>query len=467
MDIYKQDASTLADQVRNGDLSAKEVLEATLERIERFNEELNAIIHLDVDAARDQAATVDAKVANGEDPGTFAGVPIGIKELENVKGWPATGGSVPHKDKIAERDSVHVERLRNAGAVIVGLTASPEFGSTAYTRTLLHGTTRNPWNLERTPGGSSGGSAAAVAAAILPIATASDGGGSIRIPASYSGLVGAKGTFGRVPKGGSADASHTTALGCVSRTVRDTARYWDIVVGPHERDPYSLPHPGLSYETTIDAPIPQLRVTWSDDLGYQKSSAEILRIVRDAADALAMEAKWTWTDRKVELKDMSVAWGLFNHPSTWLDVRDYWPDRADDFTPPIRAGVQDAERRFNLDEVARAYARRHENNVILAEVFDDTDVIITPTTGTTAFRAEGPMPTEIDGEKIKPMHSIYTYPFNVSGHPAVSVPCGVDADGLPVSLQLVGRRHSDHVLLQLAAALERARPWQQIAPAYE
>jgi aspartyl-tRNA(Asn)/glutamyl-tRNA(Gln) amidotransferase subunit A len=467
MDIHKLDASEIADKVRAGDVSAKEVLEAVTERIERFNEDLNAIIHLDLDGARAQAARIDEAIAQGNDPGPLAGVPLGIKELESVEGWPATHASVPHKDKIAARDSVQTARLRQAGAVIVGLTASPEFGSTAHTRTFLHGTTNNPWNLERTPGGSSGGSAAAVAAAILPIATASDGGGSIRIPASYSGLVGAKGTFGRIPKGDGPESSHTTSLGCVSRSVRDTARFWDCVVGADERDSYSLPHPGLSYEETLKDAIPQLRATWSSDLGFGLSGNEVATIAHDAADVLVEATPMTWVDRLVELKDMSVAWGLFNHPGTWLDVKDYWPDRADDFTPPIRAGVRDGERRFSMPEYARAIERRHENDIRLSEVFEDVDIIITPTTATTAFGANGPMPGSIDGVQIKPMHAItFTYPFNVSGHPAVSLPCGFDAEGLPVGLQLVGRRHTDHVLLQLAQAFERAKPWQKIATNY-
>lgn len=467
MDIHKLDATQIADSVRAGEISAKEVLEAVVERIERFNPELNALVFLDIDGARAQAARIDERIANGDDPGALAGVPLGIKELEAVEGWPYTHASVPHKDEIADRDDVQTARLRAAGAVIVGLTASPEFGSTAHTRTFLHGTTHNPWNLERTPGGSSGGSAAAVAAAILPIATASDGGGSIRIPAAYSGLVGAKGTFGRIPKGGAPESSHTTSLGCVSRSVRDTARFWDCVVGAHERDSYSLPHPGLSYERTLETEIPPLRATWSADLGFGCSANEVATIAHDAADTLVSAANITWTDRLVELKDMSVAWGLFNHPGTWLDVRDHWPDRAEEFTPPIRAGVRDAERRFKVSEYARAIERRHQNNVILSEVFSDVDIIITPTTATTAFGANGPMPSSIDGKEIKPMHAItFTYPFNVSGHPAVTVPCGFDAAGLPVGLQIVGRRHTDHVLLQLARVFEQAKPWQKIATNY-
>lgn len=464
--IHAQDATSIADAVRSKEVSAKEVLEAVIERIESYNEELNALIHLDLDAARATAASVDEAIARGEDPGPLAGVPIGIKELESVEGWPNTGASVPHKDEIAARDGVQTARLRKAGAVIVGLTASPEFGSTAYTRTYLHGTTRNPWNLEHTPGGSSGGSAAAVAAAVLPLGTASDGGGSIRIPASYSGLFGAKGTFGRIPKGGGPESSHTTSFGCVSRSVRDTARFWDCVVGADERDQYSLPHPGLSYEEEMTRVPSGLRVTWTDSFGYGACEREISDIVKASAEVLVNATGMTWVDRKVELKDMSVAWGLFNHAGTWLEVKDYWPDRAEDFTPPIRAGVADAERRFKVDEFARAIERRHENNVILAEVFDDVDVIITPTTGTAAFRAEGPMPAEIDGREIRPMRSLFTYPTNISGHPSFTVPCGINEAGLPVGLQVIARRHEDHILFGLCAAFEAAQPWQKIAPNY-
>lgn len=466
--IWKRDAHELADLIRSGETSAKEVLEAFLERIEAHNAELNALVHLDPDRARAEASEIDRRVAAGEDPGPLAGVPIGVKDLENVAGMPTRKGSVPYKDNVADHDGAQTARFRAAGAVVVGKTATPEFGSTANTRTYLHGTTRNPWNLERTPGGSSGGSAAAVAAAILPLATASDGGGSIRIPASYSGLVGAKGTFGRIPKVDGAESSFTTALGCVSRSVRDTARYWDCVVGHDERDAYSLPHPGLSYEAVLHETPTGLRVAWSQDLGYGACRQDIAALARSAADALVEATASKWTDARIELKDMSVAWGLFNHPGTWLDVRDFWPDRSEDFTPAVRAAVHDGERRFTMPEYARAIARRYENNLLLAELFADVDVLLTPTTSTTAFRAEGPMPTEIDGRDIRPMHAItFTYPFNVSGHPAVSVPCGFDDEGLPVALQIVAPRHRDHVALQLAAAFEQVRPWPKIASAYD
>lgn len=465
--IWQLDAAELADRIRSGAISAKEAFETHLERIEQHNEELNALVHIDADRARADAAEVDRRVSAGEDPGPLAGVPIGIKELESVAGMPKTGASVPHKDEIAAKDGVQTARLRNAGAVIVGLTASPEFGSTAYTRSYLHGVTRNPWHLERTPGGSSGGSAAAVAAGVLPIASGSDGGGSIRIPASYSGLFGAKGTFGRIPKGGGPESSLTTAFGCMARSVRDAARWWDCVVGADEHDQYSLPHPGLSYEAVLGEQPRGLRAAWSDTLGYGVASREVSDATKAAATKLVEATGMELVDRPVELKDMSVAWSLFNHPGTWLDVRDYWPDRSEDFTPATRAGVRDAEQRFNVVEVARAIERRHQNNVILADLFEDIDVLFTPTTGTTAFRAEGPPPREVDGREVRNvMHTLFTYPFNISGHPAFSLPCGLDAEGLPVGLQIVTRRHQDHVLFQLAATFEAMAPWTKIATAY-
>jgi aspartyl-tRNA(Asn)/glutamyl-tRNA(Gln) amidotransferase subunit A len=465
--LWTRDAHEIADLVRSGEVAAKEVLETFLERIEARNEELNAFVHVDADRARAEAAEVDRRVAAGEDPGPLAGVPVGIKDLENVAGMPTTYGSLLYRDNVAASDGVQTARLRASGAVIVGKTATPEFGAEALTRTLLFGTTRNPWNTERTPGGSSGGSAAAVAAALVPIASGSDGGGSIRIPASYTGLLGAKSTFGRIPRGDGPESAYVSVLGCMARSVTDAARWWDCVAGAHELDAHSLPHPGLSYEETIRRPPPSgLRVTWSDDLGYAACRTDVREIARGAARELAEAAGAILVDRPVELKDMSAAWGLLGAPGTWLQVRNAWPGREEDLTPVVRLSVRRGEERYNMREVARAIERRHENNRRLAEVFEDVDVILTPTTGTTAFRAEGPMPTEIEGREIKPMHSLYTYPFNVSGHPAVSVPCGLDAEGMPVGLQIVTRRHADHIGLQLAAVFERVRPWPKIAPAY-
>lgn len=347
-EIYKLDAWEIADHVRSGEVSAKEVLEHFLERIDTFNDDLNAIVHLDVQGARDQAAAIDSRVASKEDPGPLGGVPIGVKELEDVEGMPSTHGSMLFKDNLATRDSIQVMRLRAAGCVVVGKTSAPEFGAAAYTSTKIHGTCKNPWNLERTPGGSSGGSAAAVAAGILPIATGSDGGGSIRIPASYSGLFGIKGTFGRIPRGSAADSSLTTVYGPMARSVRDAARFLDCVVGADERDPLSLPHPGMSYEKSLRQAPGALRAVWSSDLGFGVCSEEVARIAKEAAKTFASEEAFEWVDRKVELKDPSVAWNLLGAPATMARLKDYWPDQADVLGPLFAAGIKLAEKKLDV-----------------------------------------------------------------------------------------------------------------------
>ena len=195
-DLSTRDAWELADGVRKGELSAVELLDVSLERIEAYNADLNAVCYLDAEGARARAKEIDALVADGGDPGPFAGVPMGVKELAQAKGFPDTHASVMYKDRVAAVDGTEVARLRGAGAVIVGLTTAPEMGIPSFTNSPLHGVTRNPWNPEATPGGSSGGSAAAVASGMFPACTGSDGGGSIRIPSSYSGLPGFKTTFG-------------------------------------------------------------------------------------------------------------------------------------------------------------------------------------------------------------------------------------------------------------------------------
>ena len=229
MNVWTDDASSLADAVRQREVRAADVLEASLEAIRRSK--LNTVVTLDAEGARRQTETIDERLERGEDPGLWAGVPLLVKDMEDAAGMPTSYGSLVFKENIAERDSTHVERLRAAGAVIVGKAATSEFGFVAYTSTKLHGVTRNPWNLERTPAGSSGGPAAAVSGGLVPTATAGDGGGSIRIPASYCGLVGMKGTFGRIPRGPHTDYGQLAAVkGTVARSVRDAARWYDVTL---------------------------------------------------------------------------------------------------------------------------------------------------------------------------------------------------------------------------------------------
>src|SRR5689334_23308689 len=294
-ELWERDAWELADGVRSGQLRAAELLDHFLARVDKYNDELNAFCFLDVERARARAAEIDAAVARGEDPGVWAGVPMGVKELVAVEGWPDTHASVLYEDRIADHTATEAARLRDAGAVLVGLTTSPEFGSTNWTRTYLHGITRNPWDPERTPGGSSGGSAAAVAVGMMPICTGSDGGGSIRIPSAYSGLFGFKVSFGRCGSDQTFDVALTSVPGPICRSVRDAARYVDAIAGPTDVDPTSLPRPVRSYEEAVvsGAAVEQLRglrVAWSSTLGFAVCDPEVEKLAHEAALALVDDA---------------------------------------------------------------------------------------------------------------------------------------------------------------------------------
>ncbi len=468
--LWERDAWEIADEVRAGEVLAVDVLDVFAQRIEQLDPKLNAWCHLDVDAARAQAAVIDGRVARGDDPGPFAGVPIGVKELAAARGLSDTHGSLLYAGERASHDCTEVARLRAAGAVIVGKTTSPEFGSINWTHTKVHGVTRNPWHLDRTPGGSSGGSGAAVASGQVPIATGSDGGGSIRIPASYCGLFGFKVTFGRVghePEG--FDASLTSVPGPMARSVRDAARYVDVVAGPTVNDPTSLPIPARPYEQSLldGGPIEQLRglrAGWSSTLGFAVADPQVEEQAHAAAVALARDAGLPLVDVDARLPRPGRAWSLLSSLAMAADHLERARGRFDDLTPVVRAGLQWCER-ATIDDVIRAYRRREDVLRAIATVFDEVDILFTPTTATTAFAAEGPPPVVIAGQEVGGMGSVpYTAPFNISGQPAVSIPCGFDADGLPIGLQAVTRRHDDDLVLALGLIAERARPWPKLAP---
>jgi aspartyl-tRNA(Asn)/glutamyl-tRNA(Gln) amidotransferase subunit A len=446
-----------------------ELLEAFLARIEKFDPGLNAFCHLDVDAARDRAAEIDAAAARGDDPGTWAGVPMGVKELAAVAGWPDTHASKVFADDIATGDCTETARLRAAGGVFVGLTTAPEFGAVNWTRSYLHGTTRNPWNVERTPGGSSGGSAAAVSVGMMPICTGSDGGGSIRIPASYSGLFGFKVSFGRVGSDGPYDNGLTSVPGPMCRSVRDAARYVDAIAGPTAIDPTSLPKPA-SYEDAIVSgrAIDQLRgkrATWSSTLGFAVCDPEVEKLAHEAAVALCADAGIELIDVDVRLPRPGQAWAILSN----LSGASHYGERVyarplEELTPVVRPGYERL-RDMPVDVILRAMRRRDELLAAIASVFDEVDLLLTPTTATTAFVAEGPPPFEIAGQPVGGMGSVpYTAPFNISGMPAVSIPAGCAPDGLPVGLQAVSRRHDEELVLACGALAEANRPWPKFAP---
>jgi aspartyl-tRNA(Asn)/glutamyl-tRNA(Gln) amidotransferase subunit A len=473
-ELWQRDAWDLADCVRAGVLSARELLEQSLARIDRVDPKLNAVWFRDPDRAARDADRVDRRVAAGEDPGAFAGIPMGVKELAQVQGWPDTHACVPYADAVAEFDCSEVARLRAAGAVLVGLTTAPEHGVVSYTASRLHGVTRNPWNLERTPGGSSGGSAAAVAAGLFPACTGSDGGGSIRIPSSYTGLFGMKTTFGLLAAGPEPfNASMTSVHGPIVRSVRDAARYLDATAGASLTDPTSLPKPPIPFEDLVVSGeaterLSGKRAAWSSTLGYAGTDPEVEKTVHDAAMTLVDEAGLELVDIPVEMPKPGVAWGLLSAVNTAAFHLDFECEHLDELEEVHRAGV---EMTMNLRPggLYKAIRRRHELLVAAAGIWSDIDVLLTPTTPTTAFRAEGTLTGTVAGRDVNLMglSAAFTAPFNMTCQPAASIPAGL-VDGMPVALQVVAARHGDDLCLGAGALMERVRPWPKFAPlAYE
>lgn len=467
-------ATEVAAAVRSGGYSAMAVLERCIEEIESANDELNAFVVTDFDHARTIAAGIDEAVARGEDPGPLAGVPLGVKDLEDCAGLPTSHGSLLYKDSHpAAADSVHLARLRAAGAVPVGKTAAPEFGTVQFTRTLAWGTTRNAWDPSRTPGGSSGGSAAAVAGGLVPMATASDGGGSTRIPAAFSGLVGMKPSYGRIPHP-SPDPSQTAVYGVETVTVADAARHLDVVAGPDDTDRTSLPPPLVRYEDAIDdLDVSGLRIGWSTDLGFAVVDPEVADLTHAAAEVIARAAGVPLVDYDVRLTDPVVTWLTAGGFSLWLEIdeREHYPERLGDLTPFVRMSLEATYDR-PIRTMVKPFRRRLQLEAEVADIYRDVDVLITPAAAVPAFAAEGPSPTTIAGEDLTERFGLaagamsvpFTMVANLCWNPAVSVPAGLNSEGLPVGVQIMGRRHADDVVLRLARLLEQAQPWPRHAP---
>ncbi len=464
MKVWLDDACSLADAIRRGEVSAADALEASLAAIAASK--LNPIVTLDAEGAREAAAVIDERIKRGEDPGLFTGVPLLVKDEEDAAGLPTSQGSIVFKDAIADQDSTHVARLRGAGAVIVGKAAMSEFGFVAYTSTKLHGTTRNPWNIERTPGGSSGGPSSAVSGGLVPLATAADGGGSIRIPAAYTGLVGMKGTFGRIPRGPRALYGMLSVVkGTVSRSVRDVARWYDVTGGYDSRDPLSLTRREEGWEVSLGrSELKGLRVAIAPDLGNAVVDPDIERVVREAAEALVEATSMTLVDVPVNVPENGAAWASAGLPSLVAELGKRWPDCKDDLTMEIRFGMESAPA-YRAWHAARVEKFRVEMNEAMADLFEQVDIVLCATSPMEPFAAEGPMPYNVGEVSVSPYNAgALTIPANLSGHPAISIPAGLNRNGLPVGLQAYARRHEDALLLDLAMAMERARPWPLVAP---
>ncbi|MFZ0666594.1 MAG: amidase [Acidimicrobiales bacterium] len=458
------DACSLVDAFRSGEISPLEALDACIEAIDRS--ELNAFSYTEFDKARDEAATADVSLP-------FGGVPFGIKELERVEGWPYTQASMVFADRISDHDDTSVERLRSTGALLVAQTTASEFGGINCTSTELHGTTRNPWNPERTPGGSSGGTAASVSGGLLPIATGSDGGGSIRIPAGFTGLFGLKATYGRIPSGPRAGIQPLTSVnGCLSRSVRDTARYFDSVNGYDPRDPLSVPKVTGWEQALGTINLKGRTVAILPELGIARVRTEVAEVVQAAAERLAHAAGLKIIEVEPKLPPLRGQWAMAGQVSFIAGLGDEYPDCLEHLSTEMRAGVESAKQRYNIERAASIENWRRDLNESMADLFETVDFVMASSNPDVAFRAEGPPPSTITGadliEEVGFVRAIMnnaalTAPSNMNGSPAVSIPSGT-VDGLPVGLQVLTRHHGEQLLLELALVAEREFPWPLVAP---
>jgi aspartyl-tRNA(Asn)/glutamyl-tRNA(Gln) amidotransferase subunit A len=454
------DACSLVEAFRAGERSVLEELEACIAAIEASD--LNAFCHLDLDRARDLARRADVWLP-------FGGVPAGIKELDMVKGWPATEASLVFGDRIADYTNTHIDRLLAAGLVPVGQTTASEFGGLNVSKTKLHGITGNGWDATKTAGGSSAGSAAAVAGGLVPIATGGDGGGSIRIPASYNGLVGMKGTAGRIPRGPHTVITPlTVVLGCLARSVRDVARWYDVANGYDARDPYSLPRVDGWEEGLGSHELHGMRVAISPAGGLADVETPVADMIQRAGEHLAEVAGLEIVDTPVHLPLLGVEWAMTNLATLRMELADRWPACAPDLTDEIAFGMTIAEQMFGLEMAANAERTRVAANEAMAALFDRVDFVITTVNPHVAHDAQialymGKSDEPIGVEELLSRNGSTTIPANICGNPAISIPAGT-VDGLPVGMQVIGRHHEDALLLDLALAMERTAGWPLVAP---
>ncbi|MDE2463838.1 MAG: amidase [Alphaproteobacteria bacterium] len=452
----------IADGVRAGKRTATAAIEDALARIARGNARLNAFIRTDAEMALRQAREIDRKVARGEDPGPLAGVPLGVKDIENCIGFPITQGSwFLRNEAPCTSDSHHVARLRAAGAIPIGITAMSEFGMDSATFTKAYGATRNPWNPQMTPGGSSGGSAAAVAAGLVPLATGTDAGGSIREPAAFTNLIGLKPAHGRIAKMNG--FANWAVHGALTRSVRETARYLDVAAGPDDRDRQSLPAVPFSYEDIIETlDVGGLRAVFSADHGYAVVEPEVVALARDAASRLIRAANLTELHRAFAPVNVYRHWGaimLYNLEEDFVrqGILPNGYDMLSDQTK--RSLTRIRERRAEID-LKQSWNKIYQLEQEMAAFFLDADLLMSPATACAPYPADSTIPETIDGRDasesgVEPFGVV----ANVCWNPSISVPAGFTAAGLPVGLQITARRHRDDILLRLARIHEQTFPW--------
>jgi Asp-tRNA(Asn)/Glu-tRNA(Gln) amidotransferase A subunit family amidase len=477
-DVAHTTAAGLARRIRDGDLSPVEAIDATLERIEERNDRTNAFVTVTDERAREAAERAERAVESGEVLGPLHGVPVAIKDLDDVAGVRTTYGSKLFEDNVAEENSPFVDRLLDAGAIVVGKTNTPEFGLGCTTDNRVAGPTGTPFDPDRVSGGSSGGAGAALGDGLVPLAQGSDTGGSIRTPASFCGVYGLKPTFGRVARvdrrnafGDHTPFSHT---GPMARTVEDAALALDVMSGPHPLDPFSLPEPDVDYVAATRRSVADLSIAYSPDLGISPIDPAVRAVIDDAVPGF--EEAGAAVDR-VDLDPGLTHENVLDAYYTFATV--LWESLFDgiaeegDLDP--RGADRDRLAESTVETVletesvtTREYKAADRTRTRVLEfvqgVLGEYDLLVAPTLAVPPFEI-GDLPTAVDGQPVEPRRGwLLTQMFNMTGHPVASIPAGLTDEDLPVGMQLVGPRLADDDVLAASAAFERSRPWRDHYP---
>lgn len=440
----------LAAQVRSGAINPVDLVNESLRRIESAKE-LNAVVALYAEEALETAT-------NHSREGALAGLPLLVKDMARVKGHVTTSGSLLYVDAAPDEvDDTVVHRLRAAGAIVIGRTNSPEFGATAFTSNSVYGATRNPWNTAQSPGGSSGGSAAALAAGLAPLATTSDGGGSVRGPAAAVGLVGYKPTMGAIGRNVLPRWIEFSTQGTTGATVADVLTEASVTIGEARGDFLTVPRDGVHFAPVMPARVLACRSFRSDvDPDIEENFERTLKALQQSGVAVDRidspsnnETIWNW----FVISTAELTQSLRHEEHRWDQLSSY-----------VQAQLKFGST-VTIDQYIEAQRKRHEVSARFDDLLTPGTVIVTPTTNARSWPAEGPLPTRA-GNTDDPMITLNTPDNNYTGHPAVSVPMGLDIHGVPCGLQVVAPRFQDGLALGLAAHLEKIQPWALVAPGY-
>ena len=458
-------ALELRELIRSKEVSPVEITELYLNRIDKLDSKLNSYLTVTREEALRSAKAAEEAVTRGESLGPLHGVPISIKDLEMTKGTRTTSGSLIYKDRVPDEDSVPVQRIKSAGAIVLGKTNTPEFGLLGHTENRLGDHCRNPWNTERTAGGSSGGAGAALAAGLCSLAQGSDGGGSIRIPSSFCGVYGIKPTLGRIPRpaGATPMVNHFSQHGPMTRTVRDSALLLQVLAGRDAGDPNALRDEPADYLAAADRAVTDLKLGWSPDYGGFPVDAEVRAIASKGARVFE-ELGCTLEEASLTLDEpFDTFWSLFC-ASVYATNGHLLDGQADQLTSYARESIELGAKVTGAD-YARALGQMGVIKARFLDQFERFDLLLTPTTAVSAFPVGQP-PQDIGGREVDSFAGFnpFNYPVNLIGHPAANVPCGFTSEGLPVGLHIIGRFGDEATVLAASSAFEQARPWAQHRP---